>query len=73
MKRVAKTIVLTGASRGLGRAMTEKFIELGHTVFGCARSKDEVDKLRRQYKQPHQFAVVDVATTTKSRLGRISF
>jgi NAD(P)-dependent dehydrogenase (short-subunit alcohol dehydrogenase family) len=33
-----KTIVLTGASRGLGRAMAGKFIALGHTVLACARN-----------------------------------
>ena len=33
-----KVIVLTGVTRGLGLAMTEKFIELGHTVLGCGRT-----------------------------------
>ena len=31
-------VVITGVSRGLGRAMVEEFIRLGHRVAGCARS-----------------------------------
>jgi NAD(P)-dependent dehydrogenase (short-subunit alcohol dehydrogenase family) len=41
MPQNPKVIVLTGASRGLGRAMLEEFIALGHTVAACARSPIE--------------------------------
>ena len=34
-----KVIALTGASRGLGRAMFEGFVAEGHVVAACARSK----------------------------------
>lgn len=57
----AKRIVLTGISRGLGLAMTEQFIERGHTVFGCARSAGSLDALRRRWPTGHQFDAVDVA------------
>jgi NAD(P)-dependent dehydrogenase (short-subunit alcohol dehydrogenase family) len=56
-----KLVVLTGATRGLGQAMTEKFVELGHTVCGCGRSRDGVDSLRRRFGPPHDFAMVDVS------------
>lgn len=46
-------VVLTGASRGLGRAAARKLIELGHTVLACARSQDTLPA-------PHEFARVDV-------------
>ena len=39
----ARRVVITGVSKGLGLAMAEQFIELGHTVIGCARSADAVD------------------------------
>lgn len=58
---MAKLIVITGVSRGLGLAMTEHFIQQGHTVLGCARSQTAVEKLQQQYGSPHNFAVVDVA------------
>ncbi|MBD1878404.1 SDR family oxidoreductase [Coleofasciculus sp. FACHB-T130] len=56
-----KLIVITGVSRGLGLAMTEKFIEQGHTVCGCARSTEATQKLERKFRTPHHFSSVDVA------------
>lgn len=58
---MTKIIVITGVSKGLGRAMTEKFIQLGHTVLGCARSDVAVENLNQTYGSPHHFTVVDVA------------
>ena len=57
---MTKLIVITGVSRGLGLAMTEKFIELGHTVLGCARSSEAVEKLNQKYSAPHHFTCLDV-------------
>ncbi|MEG4111185.1 MULTISPECIES: SDR family NAD(P)-dependent oxidoreductase [unclassified Microcoleus] len=57
---MTKLIVITGVSRGLGLAMTEKFIELGHTVVGCARSSQAVEKLQQKYSAPHHFTCLDV-------------
>ncbi len=59
---MTKLIVITGVSRGLGLAMTEKFIELGHTVLGCARSSEAVEKLKQRYSAPHHFTCLDVAS-----------
>jgi NAD(P)-dependent dehydrogenase (short-subunit alcohol dehydrogenase family) len=58
---MTKLIVITGVSRGLGLAMTESFIELGHTVLGCARSSEGVEKLKQKYSKPHHFTSLDVA------------
>src|SRR5262245_24355320 len=55
-----RRIVITGAGRGLGRAMTAKFAELGHTVIGCSRQQEHVESLRKQFGQPHRFDVIDV-------------
>jgi NAD(P)-dependent dehydrogenase (short-subunit alcohol dehydrogenase family) len=57
-----RRIVITGATRGLGLALAERFIGLGHTVSGCGRSKDLVEKLRKSFGEPHDFAAVDVAS-----------
>lgn len=56
-----RRIVLTGVTRGLGRALAERFIEMGHTVLGCGRSAVEMDRLRRRFGSPHDFAAIDVA------------
>jgi NAD(P)-dependent dehydrogenase (short-subunit alcohol dehydrogenase family) len=56
-----RQIVITGVSRGLGRAMVAGFAKRGHTVIGCARSSDLLQELAGRYQKPHQFDTVDVA------------
>ena len=58
-------IIITGVTRGLGRALAEEFIRLGHTVIGCGRGSEGVFDLRMKYGAPHSFDVVDVANATK--------
>lgn len=60
-KEPSKRIVITGVSRGLGRAMVEGFAARGHVVVGCARSADAIHELRQRFGPPHRFDVVDVA------------
>ena len=56
-----KLVLITGVSRGLGRAMAEEFIRLGHAVLGCGRSEKETGQLQKQFAAPHDFTVVDVS------------
>jgi NAD(P)-dependent dehydrogenase (short-subunit alcohol dehydrogenase family) len=56
-----RRILITGAGRGLGLAMTEKLIELGHTVIGCSRQKPHVVALAKRFGPPHRFDAVDVS------------
>ena len=60
-EQTGKRIVLTGVSRGLGRAMARGFIEQGHVVAGCARSEGAIAELSQLHGPPHSFAVVDVS------------
>jgi len=53
-------VVITGVTRGLGRAMAEKFIELGHVVAGCGRSETHIAQLRERFGRPHLFQALDV-------------
>src|SRR5688572_23107613 len=59
---MAKLIVITGVTRGLGRAMAEEFARLRHTVAGCGRSQNELIKLSGKLQAPHRFAIVDVTS-----------
>jgi NAD(P)-dependent dehydrogenase (short-subunit alcohol dehydrogenase family) len=60
--KAGKIILITGVSRGLGRAMAEEFIRLGHVVLGCGRSTKDIAQLQKQFSAPNDFAVVDVAS-----------
>ena len=55
-----KRIVITGATRGLGRALAEGFARLGHTVIGCGRDAGAIEVLRAALGAPHDFEAVDV-------------
>lgn len=57
-----KTIVITGVSHGLGRAMAEEFARLGHVVLGCSRSQKQIDDLKEKLGAPHDFYSVDVSS-----------
>lgn len=43
----ARTIVITGCTRGIGRALTEEFIAGGQRVSGCGRDAAAIAKLRQ--------------------------
>ncbi len=62
-----KLIVITGVTRGLGRALTDWFIANGHTVAGCGRGAAILD-MRFDYPAPNDFSVVDVAEDNKVAL-----
>jgi NAD(P)-dependent dehydrogenase (short-subunit alcohol dehydrogenase family) len=57
----SKTVVITGVTHGLGRAMAEEFARLGHTVLGCGRSQKEIDCLKEMFGKPHDFYAVDIS------------
>ncbi|MGE3164911.1 MAG: SDR family oxidoreductase [Planctomycetota bacterium] len=55
-----KNIVITGVTRGIGRALADEFVRLGHTVIGCGRARSQIEDLAHRFPAPHDFAVVDV-------------
>ncbi len=61
MSKQALHIVITGVTRGLGRALLDEFSTMGHLVAGCGRDASHIEALRRAYPPPHRFATVDVA------------
>ena len=72
----ARLVVITGATRGLGRALVEGFAKRGHIVVGCGRSSTEIDRLQNELGPSHFFARLDVTrddavkTWAEAFLGR---
>jgi 3-hydroxybutyrate dehydrogenase len=57
-----KVVLLTGAGRGIGRAIALGFLEAGAKVFALARSADELSALKSEVGEaPLEFAVADLA------------
>ncbi len=59
-KAGAKLIVLTGGTRGCGRALVEYFIKQGHVVAACGRTEKKVAELRAHFDAMHDFTTLDV-------------
>lgn len=56
----AKTIVITGVTRGLGRALARELVSRGHRVAGCGRDAATVAALARELGTPHLVVAADV-------------
>lgn len=56
----SRLVVLTGCTRGLGRALLERFIEMGQLVHGCGRNAEQIAELTGRFGPPHGFAALDV-------------
>lgn len=61
MTSTPRRILITGVTRGLGLAMAEGFIRLGHVVLACGRNAEAITRLQTRHSSPHRFAAVDVA------------
>ena len=68
MKKGGRNIVITGISRGCGRALAEYYLAQGHRVAGCARSQEIVDELLAEHGPLHHFAAVDVSDDEAVRI-----
>jgi NAD(P)-dependent dehydrogenase (short-subunit alcohol dehydrogenase family) len=60
MPMSSKVIVITGATRGLGRALVGQFAAAGRTVAGCGRRQAHVAELAAAFPPPHSFTALDV-------------
>lgn len=55
-----RIIVITGVTKGLGRALADVWLGQGHTVWGCGRSRQAIDALQQQWPKG-RFEALDVA------------
>src|SRR5918993_1816295 len=57
-----KTILITGASSGLGAEMARQFAGLGHDLALCARRLDKLEALRAEISSEHPDRRVELRT-----------
>jgi short-subunit dehydrogenase len=55
-----KTILITGASSGLGAEMARQFAALGHDLALCARRTERLEQLREEIHRDHPHARVEI-------------
>ncbi|MDQ6688058.1 MAG: SDR family oxidoreductase [Actinomycetota bacterium] len=57
---MAKTILVTGASAGLGAEMARQFADLGYDLALCARRTDKLEQLRAEILAQHRGHRIEV-------------
>ena len=57
-----RTVLITGATRGIGRALSLELALQGCRVLACGRSKCDLDSLSGEWSNPsfHRYRVLDV-------------
>lgn len=58
---ITRKIVITGCSRGLGRALVDEFASAGHQIAGCSRSAVRIKNMRDEFGPAHHFQALDVS------------
>ena len=61
-----KVAIITGASKGLGRAIAEEFAKEGVGVSICARGKEDLEKAAARLRQHDVSVVAALADVTKT-------
>lgn len=59
----SRIVVITGVSKGLGRALAVEMAKRGHTVIGCSRAQDKLNVLQSELSSDkHLFLNTDVVS-----------
>ncbi|KAI9176431.1 hypothetical protein LWI28_002781 [Acer negundo] len=70
----SRTVLITGVSKGLGRALAVELAKKGHTVIGCARTQEKLLSLQSELPNSdnHLFLNVDVKSNSSvEELARV--
>jgi len=46
-----KTGVITGGTKGIGKALIQEFVRMGFTIYTCSRSSEDLEILSREMKE----------------------
>lgn len=66
---MGRIVLITGASRGLGLSLAERFVNRGDTVYGLTRTQRSWQAARKKIQNPERFLLcqVDVSSEPKIR------
>lgn len=56
----AKTIIVTGAGRGIGLAISQYLLTKSHKVVLVARTESELEALKKQYPSQVEYLAADL-------------
>jgi len=58
-KLETKRILITGATSGLGNALFEDYVKLGHQIIACGRNQQQLETMQSKASQVCQFDITD--------------
>lgn len=53
MKLTGNSILITGATSGIGQAFAEAFLKLDNEIIICGRRKDRLEQIKSRHPQIH--------------------
>lgn len=68
----AKTVLITGVSKGLGRALALELSKRGHTVIGCSRTQDKLNALQSELSSPDRHLLLNVDVRSNSSIEELA-
>jgi short-subunit dehydrogenase len=66
-------VVITGGSKGMGKAMAEKFASHGHNLLLCSRKEGELEELKKQIESKYNVKVYYYAADLSDKTSAIEF
>ncbi|HAU8252189.1 TPA: SDR family oxidoreductase [Vibrio vulnificus] len=67
-------IVITGTRKGLGKALAQHYLALGHTVIGCSRQEGSIEHQNYYHFEldvTDEKAVVSMVRSVRKQLGKV--
>jgi len=65
-------IVITGASKGIGKAIAKRFAAVGHSIFFCARNEDTLQQAADDIQMVNERAVVRPYVVDMGKAGSVT-
>ncbi len=72
-RKIMKAIVVSGATKGIGRAIAERFASEGYHLGVCARNADDLAEMKEQVSAAHKVRVETVVTDMSKKSEVLDF
>lgn len=69
---MAESILITGANRGIGLALTESFVSAGWQVFACCRAPEAAIELQQLSQQHPALKIIQLEVTDPEQLHELA-
>ena len=60
LKKIPRTVVVTGTSSGIGKGLCEALLKKGYQVFGTLRNEKDANKLKKEFGENFDPLIMDV-------------